>query len=348
MPFKLKSYQEKQGGEFVRHNAYWGGTPPLDGVKVTFFTGSAPLVLALRAGSVDLAMQLSAQEAQVFKNNSKYTYYALPTAAHRQLCMRTDQGVLKDPRVRRAVALTINRPQQLAKIMLGAGQIGNDNPFWKGFASTDPSIKQRTQNIQLAKALLAAAGASNLKFTLTTWNFLDHPDHAASIQAYARDAGITINLEVMDGGKYYDSEPAGADYASTTPWLNRTASLTEYGARGVPNVYLTRCYMSTGDWNGSHYKNPEFDSVAKTYLGAAEISAQRKATKRMAGLLLRDTPVDHRLLHQLRDGELLEGQELRPRGHLARQPGEGLARIGKPRRCGRPGSYPAGHRRPGV
>ena len=43
--------------------------------------------------------------------------------------------------------------------MLGAGTIGNDNPFWKGFASTDPSIKQRTQDIELAKALLAAAGA---------------------------------------------------------------------------------------------------------------------------------------------------------------------------------------------
>ena len=82
------------------------------------------------------------------------------------------------------------------------------------------------------------------------------------------------------------------DYATTTPWLNRTASLTEYGARGVPNVYLTRAYMSTGsDWNGSHYNNPEFDSLAKTYLAASELAAQRKATKRMNGLLLRDTPV---------------------------------------------------------
>ena len=186
---------------------------------------------------------------------------------------------------------SINRPQQLAKVMLGAGQVGNDNPFWKGFASTDTSTKQRTQNIALAKALLAAAGAPNLKFNITTWNFLDHADHAASIQAYGREAGIDIGLEVMDVSKYYDSEPAGADYASTTPWLNRTASLTEYGARGVPNIYLTRCYMSTGDWNGSHYKNAEFDSLAKTYLASAEIAAQKKATKRMAGLLLRDTPV---------------------------------------------------------
>jgi peptide/nickel transport system substrate-binding protein len=177
--------------------------------------------------------------------------------------------------------------------MLGAAQIGNDNPFWKGFAATDPSTKQRAQNLALARALLKAAGAENLKVNLTTWNFLDHTDHAASIQAYAREAGIEVGIEVMDVGKYYDSEPAGADYATTTPWLNRPFTLTEYGARGVPNVFLTRAYMSTGigDWNASHYNNAEFDSLARTYLGAAEVAAQRKATKRMAGLLLRDTPV---------------------------------------------------------
>jgi peptide/nickel transport system substrate-binding protein len=289
--FKLTNYVDKKSATLVRHASYWGGPPPMDGVKITFYQGTAPMVLALRAGQIDLAMQLSPQEGAPFKNNSKYTYYALPTSAHRQFCMRTDQGVLKDPRVRRALALVINRPQELSKIMLGAGQVGNDNPFWKGFASSDRSVKQRTQNIALAKQLLQAAGATNLKFNLTTWQFLDHADHAAAIQAYAKQVGVDVGIEVMDVGKYYDSEPAGADYATTTPWLNRTATLTEYGARGVPNLFITRCYMSTGDWNASHYKNAEFDSVAKTYLAAAELPAQRKATKRMAGLLLRDTPV---------------------------------------------------------
>jgi peptide/nickel transport system substrate-binding protein len=289
--YKLKSYTEKKGAELVRNNAYWGGRPALDGVKVTFFTGSAPLVLALRGGQIDLAMQLSPQEAQVFKNNSKYIYYSQPVSAHRQTCMRTDLPLFKDPRVRRALALTINRPQQLGRVMLGAGLIGNDNPFWKKFPSTDPSIKQRKQNLQLARALLAAAGAENLKFTLTTWNFLDHPDHAASIQAYAREAGITVGIEVMDGGRYYDAEPPGADYATTTPWLWRPATLTEYGWRGVPNLYITRCYMSTGDWNASHYKNPAFDSVARSFLAAVDVQTQRKGTKKMAGILLQDTPV---------------------------------------------------------
>ena len=120
--FKVTKYVDKRSAELVRHNAYWGGRPPLDGVKITFYQGSAPLVLALRAGQIDLAMQLSPQEAQPFKNNPKYTFYQVPTSAHRMVCMRTDVAPFKDARVRRAVALVINRPEQVAKLMLGGAR----------------------------------------------------------------------------------------------------------------------------------------------------------------------------------------------------------------------------------
>ena len=102
------------------------------------------------------------------------------------------------------------------------GTLGNDNPFWNRFLSTPPGIAQRRQNLNQARSLLRAANAENLKFTLTTWDFLEHTDHAASLQAYARQAGIEMGIEVM-ASKYYDSEPPGADYATTTPWLNRPA-----------------------------------------------------------------------------------------------------------------------------
>jgi peptide/nickel transport system substrate-binding protein len=289
--FRVTNYVDKKSATLVRHNAYWGGRPPLDGVRITFYQGSAPTVLALRAGQVDLVMQLSPQEAQPFKNNARFRHYQQPTSTHRQIAMRTDLDPFKDPRVRRAVALVLDRPQLTSRVMLGAAEVGNDSPFWRGFLSTDRTVAQRRQNLAQARSLLQAAGAQNLKFNLTTWQFLDHTDHAAAVQAYARQAGIDIGLEVMDVSKYYDAEPAGADYATTTPWLNRPATLTEYGARGVPNVYVTRCYMSTGDWNASHYKNPAFDTAARAYLSAAEVGAQRRATKRMAQILLADTPV---------------------------------------------------------
>ena len=49
--------------------------------------------------------------------------------------------------------------------------------------------------------------------------------------------------------------------------------------------------MSTGDWNASHYKNPAFDSVARSFLAAVDVKTQRAGTKKMAGILLQDTPV---------------------------------------------------------
>jgi peptide/nickel transport system substrate-binding protein len=286
--FRFKSGTPGRRAELVRFPAYWGGSPPLDGVVFTWYEGTAPQVLALRAGQIDLSVQLSAQEAAPFRNNSRYKVYTIPSASHRMFGLRTDREPFKDPRVRRAVALTLNRPDLIRRILLGAGTLGNDSPFWSKYPSTDRSIKQRKQDLALARALLKAAGQSNLKFTVTTWNGIDLPDYAQAIQAAGRQAGMDIDLEVMSSDDYYGG---GADYYATTPWINRPATITEYGARGVPNLFLTAAYMSDGIWNASHYKNPAFDAAARSYLAAADIKAQRTATKRMAGLLLRDTPV---------------------------------------------------------
>ena len=88
----------------------------------------------------------------MFKNNSKYIYYSQPVSAHRQICMRTDHPLFKDARVRRAVALTINRPQQLARVMLGNGHDRQRQPVLAEVRVDRSDIKQRKQNLQLAKA----------------------------------------------------------------------------------------------------------------------------------------------------------------------------------------------------
>ena len=117
--------------------------------------------------------------------------------------LRVDRDPFRDARVRRAIALTLNRPDIINRVLLGAGTLGNDSPFWSKFPSTDPSTKQRKQNLALARALLQAAGQENLKFTITTWNGLDLPDYASAIQAAGRQAGMDIELEVMTDDDYY-------------------------------------------------------------------------------------------------------------------------------------------------
>ena len=187
----------------VRNAAYWGGRPPLDGVKITFYQGSAPLVLALRAGQIDLAMQLSPQEAQPFKNNSKYTYYALPTSAHRQVCMRTDQRPVQG-RPRPAGARARDQParSRSQKIMLGDGAGRQRQPVLEAASpSTDPSTKQRTQNLAAREG--AAAGSGRREPEVQPHDVeLPRPPRPRGVDPGVRARGrIDIGIEVMDGGE---------------------------------------------------------------------------------------------------------------------------------------------------
>jgi peptide/nickel transport system substrate-binding protein len=287
-PFRLESLADQKSAKLVRFPKYWGGSPPLDGVQLTFYESPAAQVLALRGGQVDLVQQLAPQASVPFRNNGKYTIFSAPTSSHRQFCLRVDGDPFKDSRTRRAIALALDRPGLIKKLLVGEGTLGDDSPFWSRYPSTDPSIKQRRQNVALARSLLAAAGQQGLKFTVTTHETLELPEYAAAIQAAGREAGIDISIEVQSDADYFGG---GSNYYATTPWLNKPATITEWGARGVPNVYIVAAYLSDGIWNAAHYKNPEFDSAAKSFLSAVDVRTQRKYTKTMAGLLLRDTPV---------------------------------------------------------
>lgn len=289
-PYRFQSYSTGRNASFVRNEGYWGGSPPLDGVRITFYESSAPQVLALRAGQVDLVQQLSALEAAPLAGNSRYREYTVRTANHRQFGLRTDQEPFRDPRVRRAIALTLNRPGLVRQLWRGRAIVGNDSPFTPLYPSTSRDVRQRARNVQQARQLLDAAGAEDLSFKLTTWQNLEIPDYAQIIQSSARQAGIDIELEIMSGGDYYGSPP-GQDYATTTPWLNRPATITDYGHRAIPNVFLTAAFKTGGEWNASKYSNRRFDSALQSYIGAADVKSQRRYAKTMQTILLNDSPV---------------------------------------------------------
>ena len=149
-------------------------------------------------------------------------------------------------------------------------------------------MKQRTQNIRLARQLLEAAGERNLKFTITTHRLQEIPDYAAAVQRYGREAGMNIEIELQSDAEYYGG---GDDYYATTPWINKPATITEWGHRAVPNVYLTAAFASDGIWNAAHYKNRRLDAAIKSYLSAVELKRQRRYSKEITGILLQDTPV---------------------------------------------------------
>ena len=117
-PFKLKSYTEKQGASFVRNESYWGPKAKPAATEFTFYDTETPLTLALTGGSIDVVGQFSVSGSPQLLNG-QYNVVKLKSSAHRELSMRNDQAPFTDPRVRRAIALSLDRTAIVKSLFKG-------------------------------------------------------------------------------------------------------------------------------------------------------------------------------------------------------------------------------------
>ena len=286
-PFKMESYTPKVGAVFVRNDAYWGGQVLPDRVEVSFYDDYQPQVLALQGGQIDFIQQLPILQAAGILNDPNVDMMSTPSLAHQQVHMNTTADVFKDKRVRQAVALCLDRPAIVQGLMKGKAQIGNDSPFGHAYPYTDTSVPQRVKDIAKAKELMAAAGmADGFEVTLTTEKYLEIPDYAVIIQNAVKEIGVKINLNIMDQGAYYADAVPGK-----SPWLDSDLGITDYGHRGVPNVYLSAPLKSDGTWNSARFKNKEYDGLVANFIAALDLEGQKSVAGKIQTLLLDETPL---------------------------------------------------------
>ncbi len=285
--FKLSSYTTNVGATFVPNPNYWGTQPLLSMTSFKFYSSQAPMILALQGNDVDVIAQFTPAGAAAILNSPSYKIIKLPSANHRELSMRNDIAPFTDPRVRQAVAYTVDRTGAVAALLSGDGTVANDYPFGPRFPSTDTSIPQRTQNIAMAKQLLAAAGHPNgFSTTLDSEIYQEIPELAQVIQQGAAKAGINIKLNITNQTLYYGKSTYG-----NSNWLDGTMSLVDYGDRGSPNVYLTAPLTTTGTWNAARFHNKEYDGLVKQYVAALDLQTQKQIAGKIEMLLLAETPI---------------------------------------------------------
>ena len=222
-----------------------------------------------------------------------YNIIKLKSSAHRQLSMRNDQAPFTDPRVRQAIALTLNRPQIVQALFKGYADVGNDSPFAPVFPSTNTSVAQRTQDVSKAKSLLAAAGhPSGFSTQLVTEQFVEIPQYAQIIAESAKAIGVNISLKVEQSSAYYGKGTFG-----NSDWLDATMSLVDYGHRGVPNAFLTLRARRTTPRRGPACGTPPTSPTRSTTSWRRSTSPpptcprQKTIAGQIETLLLDQTPV---------------------------------------------------------
>ena len=291
-PFVLKSYTAKQGASFVRNKKYWGSPAKPAATEFTFYQTETPMTLALTGGSIDVVGQFSVAGSPQLLNGS-YTVSRLKSSAHRELSMRNDQAPFTDPRVRQAIALTLDRPAIVKSLFNGYADLGNDSPFAPVFPSTDPSVPQRAKNLAKAKSLMSAAGhSSGFSTQMLALDQYEIPQYAQIVQNAAKAIGVHINVKTESSSVYYGKATFG-----NSDWLDGTMSLVDYGHRSVPNVFLAapletiNAKKGTGSWNAARFNNSHYDKLVAQYIGQVDLSAQRRIAGQIESLLLTETPI---------------------------------------------------------
>ena len=172
-PFKVVSYQRGGTLEMVRNDRYWGPKPAWDAVSIKVITNDATRLAALLAGDVDLADDIAPNYVEqlehtkgiaVFKHPSDRVMFLQPNVRTDHLDMLTDlegkplpNNPLRDPRVRRALSLAIDRVA-LSQRALDGQAIPATQLVPPGFGGYDPALPILPFDPAAAKKLLTEAG----------------------------------------------------------------------------------------------------------------------------------------------------------------------------------------------
>src|SRR3990170_3061240 len=158
-PFRFVSWQRNSRIVLEPNAGYWKGAPKLAQVVFNIIPDNTTRAAALEAGDVDLIHSpLSPQDVGRLKGNSRLTVTEMTGLGITYLNMNTADPVMRDVRVRRALAHLI--PQQtIVKQIYRSMDVPASSillPAWAGIFTDE--ITQPGHDITRAKALLAEAG----------------------------------------------------------------------------------------------------------------------------------------------------------------------------------------------
>ncbi|MGI8483399.1 MAG: ABC transporter substrate-binding protein [Thermomicrobiales bacterium] len=246
-PFSFVSYTPQTSVVLTANDDYFRGKPKLGGVEMRFIADTTARELALQSGELDVINGLP--EAQwVDRINSmdgfKADVFGVGEAVW--INLNVENEILKDPKVREAILLAINRDSHVA--LAGAPvaapiySVVPDGIVAGGLneqQATDAGVNYQ-QDIEKAKQLLAEAGyADGFEMKLVT---SEQPGYRTQYEVLAeelRQIGIKINLEVVQHAAMHELIRQGANpitiYIAYRPTADTYLSLFFTTSGGTTN-----------------------------------------------------------------------------------------------------------------
>jgi peptide/nickel transport system substrate-binding protein len=277
-PFRFVSQVQDKDVVVERNPTYWAGVPSIQRIDFQVVPDTISTALEMRKGSADVESNvLTLDMVHALRNQPNLRTETGPGARVDYANFNVNDPVLRDKRVRQAIACAIDRDALIAAIWRGQARPANTLlPPGHWAQAPDNLLPQYPHDIERAKRLLDEAGfrpdehGIRLRFTLKTSTDETTRLEAQAIQAELRDAGIELSLRSAEFGTFYSDITRGAFQMYLLRWIgsNQDPYIFQY-------AYSSAMFPPKGA-NRGRFSDPRVDALL-TAASAELDQAKRRA-----------------------------------------------------------------------
>lgn len=289
-PYRYLRYQPGTMVELEANQEYYKGKPRIERV-ILKFTGGVGMT-ELQSGNVDAAYFLNPTQLSVIANDARFqTYFPKPDFSSLTVIVwQNEHPIFRDPDVRRALSLAINRRELLQVLQFPnrflVDGVYTDRQLRRGEASElryDPAEARRLLDEAgwrpRSRDGMRERNGQEFRFTALTMNSRWLSEAAVYMQGQFRSLGIHMEMQPLERATLQSRLKARAFEAAYCPqWI--------LGA--VESIPLQRFF---GEQSPTGYRNPQLTRLLERLKTTADPEVVDQAHREMSDLLLRDQPV---------------------------------------------------------
>ncbi len=276
-PFRLKEFATGSHITFER-NPYWiePGKPYLQSMRWNFTTNSATRMLDLKSNEAQLVDGVPFNQIETVKGESGLTLQLAKLPQEALLVLNTKVPALKDVHARRALNYALNRPQMLAAIFKGVGNIPNSMLMNFEMDASQQEVKPLEYSVTKAKEEMAASSTPH-GFSVS----LQYPagseyykQLALLVQQEWAAIGVTVKLIELESATVSEKWFAG-EFQTTFPFVGTSSDIP------VPDEYSSFYALPEAELHAfnSNWTNAKIEQLDKEFISTSSNEKRKQQWK---------------------------------------------------------------------
>lgn len=304
-PFRFVNAVQDSEVVIERNEKYWGDLPKLQRVRFAVVPDTTTRALELRKGSADAAINaVPADMVLALQREKDLQVEVAPGTIYNYLAFNLRDPILKDVRVRQAIAYAINKDVMIRYLWRGLAEPAKSVLPQQSWAYNG-NVPDYAYDPEKARALLDAAGypaRNGIRFELTMKTSTEETTRllAAVLQQQLAKVGIKLEIRTFEFATFYSDVVKGAFQMYSLRWIggNEDPDIFEH-------VFSSQSFPPKRA-NRSYYVNPEVDRLIGQGKATVDQNERKQIYARLQRILAHDLPyvnlwyLDNVLIHSQR------------------------------------------------